>query len=527
MEEEASRAERAGAGAASLDKPRPKRWIPAVIIGLALAVGLGGRGWLVSIAPTSGFFGDHDDLVRWGILASERGLTPLYREPPPRWRALVPGPGGELQFHERPVDRVLNYPPLAAYLIATEGQAHKRIDGDRIVNTPTSRLVYSVLSILADVVIALGCLAMTRLFAGPVAGAIAFGVAFLAPPIAINGSHFGQIEAWVLAPAIWMVWAMMKRRWLLAGLLFGVALGMKPQALLLAPLWLFAFLVGPRRGRVVSGLGVALVVLNLAALPFWLASGADWFRRSYLETLVEASPHTTSRAFNLWYVDLLLSGVQDARAPLLGAPRQLLGLLLLSAALVGGYALAYRRWAPDRATLLLLAAFTLLAAVMLPTRVHDRYVLMAVPFLVGAAMRVPVAWPGVIAILIVATFQHTIMNWHTLLAEQGTSEEARARAEAQIARRVPDRAQRAILVDRAVEEFERRRDIDRPKEWGLTILALAGTAWVLFAVSRFRGAEPRDVARAVRPLELDASATRRECAPRDPTGRSARDDHQA
>jgi uncharacterized membrane protein len=69
-----------------------------------------------------------------------------------------------------------------------------------------------------------------------------------------------------------MVVAMTRRRWLMAGALWGVALALKPSALIFAPLWLYAFLLRPERVQVVLGEVVALVVINAAALPFWLDS---------------------------------------------------------------------------------------------------------------------------------------------------------------------------------------------------------------------------------------------------------------
>src|SRR5207247_2819407 len=103
----------------------------------------------------------------------------------------------------------------------------------------------------------------------------------LAPPLLLDGPFWGQTESWVLAPAVWMLLAMVRERWVAAGVLWGVALACKPSGLLFAPLWLYAFIFRAARGRIVLGGLAAVTVVNAAALPFWLDSGAAWVHAAY------------------------------------------------------------------------------------------------------------------------------------------------------------------------------------------------------------------------------------------------------
>ncbi len=112
---------------------------PRVVIATALVVGLALRIALVMLAPRYGYFGDHDDYVRWGIQAVDRGVTTLYREPPPRQPAVSIAPDGRMSLSVREYDRILNYPPLAAYVLWLEGAVHKRLDDHRYVNTIRAR----------------------------------------------------------------------------------------------------------------------------------------------------------------------------------------------------------------------------------------------------------------------------------------------------------------------------------------------------------------------------------------------------
>ena len=88
-----------------------------------------------------------------------------------------------------------------------------------------------------------------REFASPMAGVLAFGATWFAPPLLLDGPFWGQTESWVLAPAVWMLIAMVRRAWLVAGICWGLALALKPSGLLFGPVWLYAFLFRAPRDR--------------------------------------------------------------------------------------------------------------------------------------------------------------------------------------------------------------------------------------------------------------------------------------
>ncbi len=438
-----------------------------LVIALALLAGVAARVALVAIAPRHAFVGDHVDYVCWGRQAAARGVLDLYTSPPGNCPSFIYIDGSR-RFMASGSEQRLNYPPLAAYIFWLDGKLHAVLDPAQNANTVTSRAVYAIPTALAEIVTASGTAALVRLFASPAAAATAFGLTLLAPPLLVDGPFWGQTEAWILAPAVWMVWAMARGRWLLAGALWGVALGLKPSGLLFGPLWAYAFLFRRERTRVVLGGIVALAVLNLAALPFWLSSGSAWLSVTYLENYVYDLHWTSMMAFNVWYIDQLLTERSDSYAPLLGMRRDLWGHVFLALGLLTAFVVA-RRWErrnPSRAVLgiLPLATMVVLAAIALPTRVHSTYSTFTVPFLIATAFLLPATWPSAAVMVVAATLQILSWHWGNLLVVHLMENEHELPA----ARYAERRAMRAR---------------DRPREWALTLVSLGAAASVFAGVA--------------------------------------------
>lgn len=435
-----------------------------------LVVGVLVRAMLLQLAPPYAFTGDHVDYVCWGRQTVAAGVLDLYKHPPPSCLASGIVEGRPQRFASGSGER-LNYPPLAAYIFALEGRLLEHLEPNPLANTVRSRTVYALSTTLAELVTALGILALVRSFAGPWSALAAFGATWLAPPLLIDGPFWGQTESWILAPGVWMVFAMTRSRWLTAGALWGIALSLKPSGLIFAPLWLYAVLFRPARVRIVLAGVVAVLVMNAFALPFWMDSGLAWLRTTYLENYVYALHWTTAMTFNVWYVDLLTTGILDPREPLFGMSRDAWGAILLAIGVVSAFALA-RRWErrnPARAHLgmLPLAALVMLAAIMLPTRVHSTYGAFTAPFVIGTAFLVPRATLGAAACLVTMSLQILSWQWGNLLAMHVQRDESIF---------PPER--------RAWRQQLRAKDI--PREWALTLANLAAAAALAVGVATAR-----------------------------------------
>ena len=122
-----------------------------------LAVGLGARIWLISVSAHHKSPWDHHEYVRWGNQASADGVLSLYVSPPSENQIDLPDRGRVTVYHREQF--ICNYPPLAAYVFALLGKTHRVLDADAVSNTTTAHLIYSAPSVVADILLAWGCLA--------------------------------------------------------------------------------------------------------------------------------------------------------------------------------------------------------------------------------------------------------------------------------------------------------------------------------------------------------------------------------
>ncbi len=454
---------------------------------------------------TYGWPGDHVNYVQWARQATspEYGLFTSYTVPPEREIKTRLSYGEDFVHHGN--GEIANYPPLGMYLIYLEGLVHRWLDPELVANTALARAIFDVFAFLGDILLAWGVWALTKPMFGPRPAAVAFAVVYLMPPIWLDSCWWGQTDSWELAPMVWIVWAMVKRRWLLGGLLWGILLALKPQAVLMVPVWVFAwgavftpgwrrrFAEGPPRDarKIVLAVVLAVVVLNVIALPFWLTTGDAWLQQSYLRNLREEAPYTTMRAFNLWYVDLLLDYDADVTVTIAGITKDVWGKLLLIGGIAFSAVLAWRARLPVSQRIVAFTGLWLLAAVMLPTRVHERYILMCLPFLVIIAAGMKRLWPGVIGLIIIGCFQLYSYHWLTVSADSWTRKwksDAIAYNEKVVSRTAPEYRFLVPNIEEALqmrfEVFLREHRRYAPWEWGLTIFALVAATVTFAAAAR-------------------------------------------
>jgi hypothetical protein len=403
--------------------PRRPGFVAVLVIGAAL------RLLLVVGAPRFGYAWDHFDIIGMGVVAGGRGLTHVYSASPtelPLLRGWVVQNGRPVMVQRRCVHPP-NYPPLSQVVFWLQSWWLDAGDPAFVVNTAYTRVVTSLAPWIFELLTALGVGWLTRALTGAPHLAAAAGAAmWLAPPLMMNTGLFAQYDALALAPAVFAVLAMLGGQWLRAGICVGLGLLAKPQGLLMVPIAAFAALAAaPRELPAVSHRlavvgSAALVTILIGSAPWMLADGFAWVQRCYRMNLFEVLPYTTLEAFNVWY----LLGLVAERQPVFdvlastttvaGLARDAWGRLLLAGALGATAALCWWR-ERDRPGLAiaLFAGLALWAVFMWPTRVHERYLLYCIPFMVAAAAAVPRLRPIVAALLLVATMEHSWMVWRS------------------------------------------------------------------------------------------------------------------
>lgn len=209
-----------------------------------------------------------------------------------------------------------------------------------------------------------------------------------------------QIDGAFCLPLILCFLLLEAKRYLPAALLYGVALAIKPQALLAGPVLAVCFLLGvadafregERRdilralGRILGGVALALAPVLLVGLPFF---GAQALIPALLEKYIGTTssyPYATINAFN-WFA-ALGGNWQSLDARVFGLiPWSMLGVVnLLLLTLVMAFFSA-RSWNARRFSPLLMAGFYTAGVFTLGHCMHERYLVLGVVLVFFAALR--------------------------------------------------------------------------------------------------------------------------------------------
>jgi hypothetical protein len=282
-----------------------------------------------------------------------------------------------------------DYPPVVPYLLTLVERARLALGAGETSGAAIVLLkLPNLLAWMAHVPL---CAIGLRRPLGPRAAHVAALLVALSPPLFVNAAAWGQFDALLSLAIVAAVVALLNGRTAGAGAALGLGIATKLLAVVAAPV--LAVFSWRRRGlrATVAGAAIALAVMIAAAVPYVVKGAAGPVLSSY-HGAVGYYPLRTVEAYNLWYVldrvDIRLRGQPSGEARVdtrrLGPlTHRDVGLLLLAgwtAFILAGL----WRW-PGDGGLVLAAAFQFFAVFMLPTQMHQRYVLPAAVLLALAA----------------------------------------------------------------------------------------------------------------------------------------------
>jgi len=348
---------------------RDRRW-PLILAGLVLLLGLG-------VAPRVFHHYDIVDCFLPWSRASE-GARP--------WDVYTPGAGAD----------DCDYPPLVPYLL-TAAEAGRRAVGAEEVS-PLSITLVKLAGLLAQAgLVTLALLGLRRPL-GPKAARLVAILLAVSPALFVNGALWGQFDVLLTLPLLAAVVALLHDRPVAAGALTGVALGTKLLAVVALPLlaaWIW------RRhglGPLLRASAAGAAVIALLALPHVLGGRGPAVLKAYTGA-VSYYPYRSVEAYNGWYVldryDMRVRGIPGPVArrddrPVVGwITYRHLGLAAFSLfTLLIVLALLHR---PEPRTLVWALALLFFGFFMLPTEIHERYI---VPAAVFVALLAPLSRRG-------------------------------------------------------------------------------------------------------------------------------------
>ncbi|HEU5422611.1 MAG TPA: hypothetical protein VFU72_03640 [Nitrolancea sp.] len=359
---------------------RPHR--DAVRLAIILLLGLGAR---LALAPHGGFAGDAQSFRRWAV-------------------ALVQLPLGDFYASISNADHL----PGDLWLLWGVAHLYHLVSPEMDVQGAGFLFLLKLVPALADAGVGAMLFVIARQLAGARAGLLAAAGYVFNPAVIFLSATWGQwdaVSAFVMTVALWLL-LRGDLAWALPVLSYATLI--KPQIALLFPLLALACwrwsrdgaVVGAPRGfrpwqpvRLALGALASLALFLALSLPFGVGlplMGTRWNIVERLSFALNRYQSVSLNAFNLWGI-LGHAGagqiVNDRRPFLLGVSYHIWGEFLFALAALG--ALALFAWRPGR-LMALWAAFALFfAAFMLPTRVHERYLLPALVLGIALAAVVP------------------------------------------------------------------------------------------------------------------------------------------
>lgn len=272
-----------------------------------------------------------------------------------------------------------DYMPLRLYLLRALSSLVLPLGGDFHEPLPTiTKSLIKLPGLLADLATIAIIYGWSLRWLQPRRAAALAALYACAPPVWMNVAWWGQVDTLLMLPLVAMVALLERARGRWSWLCWTVALLIKPQAIVLAPLLYMATIRLHGSRGVAQGGALALALFALACLPLVLAGQGPGLMQAYLGS-VGRFPMLTAGAYNLWYLVTGGSGTHDTGQGIGGVSYHHMGLLLTGgvALLVGG-ALLRRADGPQCA---LGAAVLALAFFALPTQIHERYLFLALAFL--------------------------------------------------------------------------------------------------------------------------------------------------
>lgn len=330
------------------------------------------------LAPFHGFFDDLQYYVDWGLVLQHHFFD--FYSAGAREALLPP-----------------NYPPLAIYLFAMLDDLYLAV-GHALHLSPTTQVAQSPFfafflklpAIVSDLGITSILYILARMRLSPRIALIVATCYTFTPPVIFDSALWGQTDSIFVLAVLAALLLTLRQRSFTAGVLCAVAIMLKPQPIIFAPLivlYLWRWAGWNAALRAFGGLCTGILVLAIPyILPPWSEALAFY---TNFTTITARWPSATVTAFNLWW--LLGAAGHPYNTPWLGplSPNTL-GIVLFLAVYVVAGAGILNDATPGR--LFLAAALLVIAFFDVTALQHERYLYPALLFFLISALSDQRAW---------------------------------------------------------------------------------------------------------------------------------------
>lgn len=318
-----------------------------------------------------------------------------------------------------------NYMPIYPLILRLIGSVHQTLEPWFAASDATLNVLIKLPANLADLVVALMLQSYFRRRAGTKTSIVAFACYWLNPAMLYNSAWWGQIDSIVGLATVAGMLALLKRRYAAAFFLLSLGIMTKLQAVIFVPVFVAlalrfqheAALKLDIRSRVrlyarlvlTTAAGTSLAVL-VSYLPFILAGNTGYLYK-VATTSVGYYEVVSGNAYNFWWAAMGADAMNlwDGFRALGPLSYRRTGFLAFGGVVAALSVVALRpRFRPGRdIEPFAIAFFIAFSFYMLPTQMHERYVLYSLPMLAFACRNDRYAWGAYIILSLVSFFSLT------------------------------------------------------------------------------------------------------------------------
>ena len=289
---------------------------------------------------------------------------------------------GPMDFYDQ---GFCDYPPGYLYVLGLEG-----LIADVLSLTPGSAgylLLIKLPPMACDLGIAYLLYSMGKRYGKSTWALLAAAAYAFMPAALIDSAMWGQMDSVLTLLMLLVTDAFLKKKYSIAAIWYGVALMVKPQALMLGPILLGGYVLpiieNPKQGvkKLLIGIGLCLGVAGVIAVPFLIKQPIGFIFEKYFSTL-SSYPYATVNALNLFYI---LGGNWAAQeTAIMGLSYAAWGTIGMLASVALALVMMFK--GREMRSVVLATALMLVGVFCLGVRMHERYMYPALALMLLAAL---------------------------------------------------------------------------------------------------------------------------------------------
>ena len=282
-------------------------------------------------------------------------------------------------------DVFADYPPGYMYVLYVLGMIRHVFSID--ANAAVFTLIIKLPSIIAEVITSVFIYKIAKKQMGSMFGLLCAAFILFNPAMFFNSSAWGQIDAVFILFIVLVIYYLRKENYILGAVFFAVALLIKPQAIMFAPVVGLSFVYALFKNGglkqaligIFGGLVAASAVIVALVYPFTGSQEPTWILQIY-KGVINFYQYATINAFNFY--GLIGANWVPSDTPFLLLNYAAWGMIFIVLICLG---IVFLQWRTrEKRPLFDLAGFLILSVFMLAHAMHERYILPAAICLIFA-----------------------------------------------------------------------------------------------------------------------------------------------